>query len=151
MSASASAVTPSLVRGMYRRMLLLARSIRDPDRAREAQCAVRDGFRAHAAETDADAVRDLLDACDKHVSFMKIVGTGGRRPGAGVRGDGGGAAAQHGKQTFVRDPETGKWVAGGHQRGKSTTQASEHWGTVTQDHVRRATALNKRQYFMDRK
>ena len=91
--------SPSLVRGLYKKMLLLSRSIPDAAKRAGAVASVRDGFRAHARETDADAVAALLRGAEKHVSFMKIVGR--RTPNA-----------QKGKVSYVRDKATGKWVAG---------------------------------------
>ena len=142
----ASGPSRTLVRGLYRKMLLLSRGIPDASKRESAINSIRSGFRANAAETDGQVVEDLLAEAQKHVSFMKIVGR--RRPGGG--GQGAGGSKQKGKTTYVRDRKTGKWVSGTSAGPKATTVGGGHWGQVTSEHVRRAAALNRRQHFGDR-
>ena len=130
--------SPTFVRGLYKKMLLLARALPDTARRETALTSIRNGFRAHAAESDEAAVQKLLAEAQKHVSFMKIVGR--RRP-AGT------STVQTGKTSYVRDRKTGKWVTGSAMTTKATTVGGGHWGHVTSEHVRRAAALNHRQHF----
>ena len=142
--------SPSLVRGLYKKMLLLSRSIPDAAKRADAVASIRDGFRANARETDADAVAALLRGAEKHVSFMKIVGR--RNPNGPVASRGISASpAQKGKVSYVRDKATGKWVPGSASGPNATTVGGGHWGSVTSEHVRRAAALNQRQHFGGRK
>lgn len=139
MSGGAS---PTFVRGLYRRMLQLARGIPDATRRADATRSIRKGFRENAVETDEQVVSELLEEAQKHVSFMKIVGR--RHPGAGGLS---GARKQAGKVSYIRDPKTGKWVTGTVNGTKPASTGGGHWGQVTSEHVRRASALNRRQHF----
>ena len=132
--------SPIVVRGLYKKMLRMAYSIRDPTKQLKATTAVRDGFREGQNISDEATIAQLLLEADKHVSYLKIVGSK-RAPKA---------AAQGGKQTYKRDPETGKWVAGSVGKDNNTTVGGQHWGSVTTSHVKRARALDARQHFGNR-
>jgi hypothetical protein len=114
----------------------MAYSIRDPKKQLKATTAVRDGFREGKDATDDEVVANLLEECEKHISYLKIVGA--KRPKA---------TKQDGRQTYRRDPETGKWISGSASRQNATTVGGGHWGSVTSDHVRKARSLNTRQHF----
>jgi hypothetical protein len=129
--------SPIVVRGMYKKMLRLASSIRDPVKQLQATKAVRDGFRDGKNISDEEVISKLLKEADKHVTYLKIVGSK-RTPKSVI---------QNGKETYKRDPETGKWVSGSVTKHKNTTVGGNHWGTVTSDHVKTARRLNMRQHF----
>jgi hypothetical protein len=132
--------SPIVVRGLYKKMLRMAYSIRNPKKQLKATTAVREGFRENKDITDDEAVMHLLEECNKHVSYLKIVGA--KRPKL--------SDVQGGKQTYSRDPETGKWIAGSANKDNATTVGGGHWGSVTSDHVKRAQALHTRSHFGNR-
>ena len=134
--------SPVLIRGMYKKMLRMAYSIRDPAKQLQATSAVREGFREGKSITDEEAIAKLLEEADKHVSYLKIVGSKRSKLQTSTQG---------GKQTYRKDPETGKWVAGSVGKDKNTTVGGQHWGSVTSDHVKRAQTLNARQHFGGRR
>ena len=134
--------TPILVRGMYKKMLRMAYSIRDPAKQLKATVAVREGFREGKDVSDEDTIAKLLVEAEKHVSYLKIVGA--KRPPKA-------STTQGGKQTYRRNPETGKWESGSVDKEKKYSVGGQHWGSVSSSHVKRARALDTRQHFGGRK